>query len=296
MKPLFARLSAETAATYDLVMKSAGIPCRVVPQSGRYVIMVATDLRQSAIEAVSLYLGENPPRISAEPSRRFQGAKTYSALFIVPILVVIHWCIKPGYEHQVFVENFGADAQRIMAGELYRCATALLLHADWSHLLNNVVGGILFGTVAASLGGWGVGWLMILLSGVTGNYLTALWYRHGHLSIGASTAVFGALGVCVALNLWRVARDKVSPWRMWLPLAGGLALLGFLGGSARSDVMAHLLGFACGLVIGGAYGLFRKRPWGAGIQLAAAVTGVVLILLGLAWGVRAAGWKLEWFA
>lgn len=214
---------------------------------------------------------------------------TWSALYIAPVLAVIHWAIRPGHEHRVFAEHLGADARLIVGGEIYRCVTALFLHQDWPHVVNNMAGAILFGTVVASVCGWGVGWLMILLSGAFGNLLTALWYERAHLSIGASTAVFGALGLCVALNLWRTARNARPSWRMWLPLAGGLALLGFLGGSPHSDLMAHLCGFACGLLIGGVYGLVRRTPWDVPIQFGAAGVGMAIIALSWIWGVAGSG-------
>lgn len=46
--------------------------------------------------------------------------------------------------------------------------------------------------------------------------------------------------------------------RAWLPLAGGLALLGFLGSSAHTDITAHLFGFLAGAVLGLFYTLRFK--------------------------------------
>lgn len=284
MTPLFARLSAEDARTYDLVLRSAGIPCQLHPYRGFWAVTVTQPHRRKALKTITLYLSENPSHPSTGHIDTAPGVITWSALFIVPILAVIHWAIHPGYEHQIFVERLGADAEQIIDGEFYRCVTGLLLHSDWPHVVNNMVGMILFGTVTASACGWGVGWLMILLSGALGNLLTAVWYRQAHLAIGASTAVFGALGICVALNLWRYARHSNRSWRMWLPLAGGLALLGFLGGSPYSDLMAHLSGFGCGLMIGVVYGACRRRPWKSHVQLFAATVAMGMIALGWGWG------------
>jgi membrane associated rhomboid family serine protease len=62
------------------------------------------------------------------------------------------------------------------------------------------------------------------------------------VSIGASTAVFGALGI---LSMLQVPRRSA-----WLTLGAGVALLGLLGTSARADLLAHLFGFAAGVVEG----------------------------------------------
>lgn len=289
MRPLFARLSGETARVYGLVLSSAGIPYQTHVKNGLWSITVATFYRRPAIDAVGLYLNENPIQAPAEHPAQVAGIRTYSALYVAPVLAFIHWAIIPGYEHQVFVEVLGADAEQIMAGDVYRCITALLLHKDWPHVVNNVAGLILFGMVASSISGWGVAWLMILISGAAGNVMTALWYQQNHMAIGASTAVFSALGLCTAMNLWRHIRKSISSRRSWLPLAGGLALLGFLGSSPHSDLLAHFYGFLAGLVTGGLYGWKCRQPLRWGIQMASAIGAVGLVSLCWIYGIYFGG-------
>jgi membrane associated rhomboid family serine protease len=254
MRPLFARLSAERAQTYGLVLAAAGIEHQIRCAGASWSIAVWPAQRRPAIEAVALYLKENPDQTSNQLSLFSMGARTYSAWYIAAIMVLIHLLIASGAEHQAFVQRFGADAAQITAGHIYRCVTALLLHADFQHLLGNIAGLVLFGSVAASLCGWGLGWLMILAAGASGNLVTALWYGHDHLAIGASTAIFGAVGICTAVSLWmrlwEKTRDSNRSWRRWMPLAGGLALLGLLGTSPRADLAAHLAGFVDGLILG----------------------------------------------
>lgn len=284
MRPLFSHLSTETAKTYGLVLTSAAIPHQVNYQPDKCSIAVPRYHRRAAITVVSLYLRENPTPSLPDQPPTVRGHKTFSAFFIVPFLAIIHALISPGYEHRVFVETFGADAEQILRGDIYRCITALFLHQDWPHVVNNMVGLALFGTVAASISGWGVGWLMILFAGLTGNLITALWYQNDHISIGASTAVFGALGLCIALNLWLRARGYIPFSRIWLPVAGGLALLGLLGTSPHTDLMAHLSGFGCGVLVGGVYGWISSKPQGLAVQLAAAISAFATIVLCWAYG------------
>ncbi len=283
MRPLFAHLPAEKAHTYGLVLTASGIPHSTYCKGIFWSIVVSPIHRQAALEAIKLYLKENPPLDITIPYSGTYGQKTYSAIYIIAILILIHWEILPGYEHQVFAENLGADAGQIVAGHIHRCVTALFLHADWSHLLGNVVGVALFGTTVASLCGWGMGWLLILMSGMGGNWMTAVWYKQDHLAIGSSTAVFGAVGLCAALNFWLLVRRHRRPWQAWLPLAGGLALVGFLGTAPHSDLMAHLSGFGSGLVIGALYGWWRRQPLQWMFQSAAAILAV---------GVVAASWLI----
>lgn len=295
MQPLFSRLSADKVRTYSLVLSAVGVAHRVHRQGPVWSIEVRPDQRGVAVEAIALYLKENPAR---QPDRGqffpVRGARTYSALYVAAILSLIHFLIAPGVEQGRFVAAFGADAARIMSGELYRCATALLLHADIPHLLGNVAGLVLFGTVAASLCGWGLGWCMVLAAGFAGNWITAWWYGDNHLSVGSSTAVFGAMGICTVLSLWNSRRRKnrkvERTWRGWIPLAGGLALLGLLGTAPQADLMAHLSGFASGIVFAGAGVLvFRRLPYGtpAWLEWTAAIVACAWVavcwLRGMAW-------------
>ena len=91
----------------------------------------------------------------------------------------------------------------------------------------------------------------MLLSGAAGNWLTAALRGAPHSAVGASTGIFGGIGGLAALELMRRRRGAaVSAWRAWAPIAAGLALLGFLGTSPQSDVLAHLFGFAVGALLG----------------------------------------------
>lgn len=261
MQPLFARLSGQKAHTYSLVLSAVGISHQVSRQGSMWSIAVPPANRTAAIEAVSLYLKENPTRSGYGSALLRLGSRTYSAWYIAAVLALIHLLIATGPEQRLFADAFGADSGQILTGDLYRCVTALLLHADGQHLLGNIAGLIIFGTVVASLCGWGLGWSLILASGFAGNLFTAFWYRQDHLSIGASTAVFGAVGICTYLSLrigmWKKDQYAQRPWRQWMPLAAGLALLGFLGTSPHADLMAHLSGFVFGLMIG-----FLGCAWG----------------------------------
>jgi len=125
-----------------------------------------------------------------------------------------------------------ANADAILQGEWWRTVTALTLHADAGHVAGNaVLGGLLLTLLARSVGP-GLASVLMLLSGATGTFGAAELIRHDFVSIGASTAVFGVLGVLAALP----RRSR----RVWMPVLGGLALLALLGTSKRADVAVHL--------------------------------------------------------
>jgi len=119
---------------------------------------------------------------------------------------------------------------------------------------------------------------MILLSGITGNLFNAYMYESAHVAIGASTAVFGAIGILAGYQgvKWKNRPGKIK--KAWVPVACGLALLGLMGsGGVNVDIMAHLFGFGFGILIGGIYGLWVKNIPGHLIQwmCAAGVLGIV---------------------
>jgi membrane associated rhomboid family serine protease len=289
MAPLFAHLNAEQARLYALVLASSGIRHALDHQEARWSIQVPAEERRRALRAIAAYRSENAAPPEALPSLASEPIRTFSAVYAAFILAAVHLAVGADREQQALFAAFDANAHLIMNGQIYRCLTALLLHADWPHLLANVAGTLLFGTYAVALYGWGVSWLLIIASGALGNLLTAWWYAGGHAAIGASTAVFAALGLCAAMSLWRRMALRGSGWRRWAPLAGGLALVGWLGTAPRSDLLAHLLGFSVGLLCGSLYARACGRifPWP--VQVAALLVVVVGIVAGWYQGMAYSG-------
>ena len=149
-------------------------------------------------------------------------------------------------------------AQILKHGEWYRIITALTLHGDLSHLVGNVAVGIIFAMSLIPLLGTGVTWMLILATGALGNAINVCIYRETwHSAIGASTAVFGALGLLVGCRMQASIHDsrqfRTSARQLVIPLGAGFALVAFLGtGGERTDYLAHLWGFLVGIPLGAA--------------------------------------------
>ena len=175
------------------------------------------------------------------------------------------------------------DAGFLARGEWWRVLTALTLHGDMLHLLSNLAFGALFGYPAARLFGPGVAWLLILLGGAIAYGMDALLHPPQHYLLGASTAVFTALGLIAAYGWRRHLRD----WKPWMrnasPLLAGIALLAFTGtGGENTDILAHLAGFVVGAALGALCARLPMPPPGrTGMQWAAALAA--LAVLSLAW-------------
>jgi rhomboid protease GluP len=119
------------------------------------------------------------------------------------------------------------------------------------HLLGNAVASALLVTAVCQQLGPGVGLWLLLLAGAGGNALTAAVHRAGHVSVGASTAMFGAIGILAGLRIAAPGRVGSTPRKWWVVAAATLGLLALVGTGPTADLFAHLFG----LLVGGALGL-----------------------------------------
>jgi membrane associated rhomboid family serine protease len=147
-------------------------------------------------------------------------------------------------------EWFAAGSARsslILAGQWWRAVTALTLHADAGHVLGNVLAATLFAGSVWRRFGSGVGLALLLAAGTLGNLANALLRGAGHSSVGASTAVFAAVGALAADAL---VQRRVPRGGRLAPLGAGLGILAMLGTSERADLWAHFFGLAAGVLLG----------------------------------------------
>ena len=275
---ILANLTQEQADTFALVLASAGIASHIRGEALACELWVEEAHAPEALGLIRDYREENrPQRLPGRPRMLREYGRTTAGLWGALILLACYLAVVRGGGLNAYSRVYGAASGLIQQGQLYRCATALLLHADAVHLAGNLLGIAVFATAVCSVAGWGVGWLMILATGIAGNLANAYFYSAGHLSIGASTAVFGAVGILSALQLVRRIVRPGERFKAFLPLAAGLALLAMLGASENADLTAHLFGFFCGLLLGGLYGLQARRPAGPFVQAGAllAVTAAV---------------------
>ena len=157
----------------------------------------------------------------------------------------------------------GSRRGRCCAGEWWRAVTALTVHRELDHLGGNLAFGAFFGYFVGRYLGSGVGWLAVLLAASGANALNAWVQSPAHRSIGASTAVFAALGMLVTYT-WRrgylarhaVARAHRADRRRHRPAR----VHGH--GAARTRILgAHLFGFIAGLGAGLALARFAPVEW-----------------------------------
>lgn len=265
-----------------LVLTAVQIPFQIVDDVASCAIVVPASFSAQAMQELIEYDTENPPqpRVERQPLTLFNAVPGLIAygLIICGIAVIADFTT---WGKDWYVAG-GVDGVLIRAGEWWRTITALTLHSDLHHLIGNLVFGIMFGLFAGRLLGSGVAWFSIIVAAALGNTLNTLLLEATHRAIGASTAVFAALGL-VAGFVWRgkfMAQDRWS-YRLG-PIVGGFALLMYTGtGGERTDIGAHLMGFLFGLGAGMLLTSVRERLDDRRLQQVAGMAA--LLLIGGAW-------------
>ncbi|MFH0997739.1 MAG: rhomboid family intramembrane serine protease [Pseudomonadota bacterium] len=275
-------LSEEDANTCLLILASAGISCRTTGQPDNWTISVLPGDSEKALAEIEKYFQENretPDGPGGEDGWSRIPHKIHTGIGAALGLLAGHFFMIHHGGIPFFAEKYGASASSILNGELYRTVTALMIHADSVHLVGNMAALALFFTVVCSVQGFGVGSFCLLASGALGNFVTALLYRSAHLSIGSSTAVFGAVGILISHQTFRSFRVSKQRFRAWLPLGGGLCLLGLFSEGKHTDILAHLFGLGSGMAIGCIFECLFKKPPDAFYQYLFLLLTVAVMLL-----------------
>ena len=277
-------LTQQQARIWALVLDSRAIPCCIEPVGSDWHLLVPEHQLESARREVQLYEEANRNWPPALPATRQLAENTLPTLSVLLLLAILHNLTLIGFSlpergvldlHQIGA----AHAADIRNGLWWQCVTALTLHGDLTHLLSNLTIGAVFIILLCRELGSGLAWSLLLVSGSAGNLLNAWAQSPAHRSVGASTAVFGAVGILAALSM---VRDHHHLRRRWfVPVAAGLALLAILGTEGKNtDLGAHLFGFCAGLLSGaGAEFLVGKygRPGGLLNFLLALLSGAVVV-------------------
>lgn len=256
-------LSKRKLRNWTLVLQARQIPCKTEQLQHGWQLLVPTDHFQTALDQLQRYETENrnwPPPLPQLPPQQENTTTTIWVLIALGLFhILTHKHLNPLEQAPLDWYQLGnAHAGKILDGQWWRLVTALTLHSGGVHLAGNIIiGGIFINRLCRDLGS-GLGWSLVLLCGALGNLLNALLQSPAHRSIGASTAVFAAVGLLAAINMLRYRHNLRHRWP--LPVAAGLGLLALLGaGGENTDIGAHLFGFLCGTLIGLIYG-FRSQP------------------------------------
>lgn len=280
------------AREWTFVLTARGIPHTLRRQGGGWRLYVPRRRAEEALAEIQAYRAERENIVLPDP-----GAVSRPPSVVWPVLAIMGivsgcWGLLLGGamvwgRRVVFRDSGGGDTAAMLAGQWWRAATALTLHADPAHLCGNALSAALFLSLLCRETGIGLGLALAVGAGIGGNLLKALIQGPGLYFLGASTAVFGALG---ALGGVRLAGERPPHcMRRFVTVGAVLMLLAMLGAGSEDtgtvDLAGHLFGFLSGLALGllSGWGLTRLGRPGFSVQ-------VVLGLL--AAGLLAGGWGL----
>jgi rhomboid protease GluP len=267
------------AEEWELVLLAQGLSPTMRRSADGVALCVSAAEVDRARAALLAYESENPPKL-AEQREPLGAADSFAASAVAGLLLLAFFSVTViSNPTMSWFERGSADAHKILNGELWRTVTALTLHSDVAHALSNAFGLALFLGAVSSVLGTGLGCALILLAGAGGNLANAFLHGVPHVSVGASTSVFGAVGVLGGLGVIMRRTKALSRRRAWLSVAAAFALLGMLGtGGGRVDIWAHLFGLLVGGILGILTALITPRPPELGIQRACGAMAVAALL------------------
>jgi membrane associated rhomboid family serine protease len=301
MFEIFRSLRLSECNERAFMLYAVGIASAIARDGSEFILLVDVDDTPAAGEHLHLYEQERlvrPPPPPPPPKLHPHALKGSIAYALV--LYFVAYAISNGLWRLDAFDVGELNAGLVQHGQWWRVWTALTLHLDILHLASNIAFGMWFGYLASRLIGVGNAWLLVVLGAGFANWVEGYFGPPGHLSVGASTAVFTALGLLSGYS-WRTRLAYPQRWALrWAPLVAGAVLLSWTGTGGESidqpgsggagltvDVLAHALGFVVGLGAGAAAALQavsrvldRVPQWLAGL--------LALVPLALAW-IRALG-------
>lgn len=267
-----------------LVLSAEGFEPRLARSAEGYHIEVAPEHLDSAIRILAAWRQERAEReirVELPPARSATSLEVAVAYALALALLAFHLGLDVSGRYEDLVMAGVNHASRVAGGDFFRLVTSLTLHSDISHVLGNTFfGGFFLAYVAGRLG-VGFGALAFVVTGTLGNLANDLYYGFDHHSMGASTGVFGLVGVLSGLAAWRRHQIATPGRGAWVAFGAGLGIVAMLGsGGPRVDVSAHIFGMIvgafAGLVI--AIPLASRPPPGQPAQFAALILAIAIVV------------------
>ncbi|MES0491466.1 MAG: rhomboid family intramembrane serine protease [Leptospirales bacterium] len=273
---------------FEAYLGAAQIIYSEFQKRGRIILVFLEKDYPAALHEWKQFKKEQKPSKIKTVTTSIQENYKYSllpTLLVLGAMVYFHFIIRDNSSFSSWLQSGGADNIKILSGEFFRTITALCLHSNLSHLMNNVLGILILVPFLIKETGSGWGWLLALLAGILGNYANAHFHaiiKPGvHLSIGASTLLFGILGLLGSKRIrsgWK--SDQRLRESVVIPVLALFALLAMMGISGQNtDIFAHLFGMLSGILLGVTLGKYDKYKRNLLFQSASWIMFVALIFI-----------------
>jgi len=274
--------SPRQAHEWALVLSATGIPHRVQPGMAGWTVLVFAADAARAQGALDAYDEESRPDPGLAAPDSGSRLTAWTVGVVTGALLLGFFAVAgPPATGSCWFARGAAVAGLMRSSEPWRALTALCLHADGMHAIGNALAtSLLLPAVVRSLGpGLGLG--LALVAGTGANLLAALIHPALHVSVGASTAIFGMIGILAALRFRLAPGRRETRGGRWVIPVATLLLLTMLGTAQGADVLGHTLG----LLVGVGIGLLAARQQGT-LPLT-----IQWALVGLAVGLVVGAWR-----
>ncbi len=178
---------------------------------------------------------------------------------IILILMVIKGVSVIAPESEQLI-NWGANyTVNTLTGQWWRLLTACFLHMGIIHLVMNVLALLSLGYATERIVGSLRFFIIYLIAGIGGS-LCSLWWHEQIVSVGASGAIFGILGLSAALVLLQEDEDYAIRKARLLRIGGFIGLNLIYGLKGNIDSAAHMGGLITGFLCGYALRPSLRHP------------------------------------
>lgn len=273
------------ARSWHLLLSSVTVPHRVVDRSEeplpwdelditeRFCLVVSEEDADRARALMDLNREEESKRqadIAAQKPATQRSTKATGLLvaLLMSVLFIAIYLKTPGFDSPLS-RQFRNDASLVLGGQWFRLLTAAFLHGDAGHLFSNIGFLLPLGLFCVERLGVGSFLFAFVWTATLGNIMSVMWHGVPFVSLGASGGVFGLLGTLVGISL----AESDTKHRTRALVGAGLAFLGMTAFAEKSDMAAHVFGFAAGLGFGAAALRMPRMDFVFGI-LAFVMTGV----------------------
>ncbi len=212
-----------------------------------FILVKISDLEPTLAEIEKYHL-KNNNRIKKNKIKLYKIDPSY---FILGAILFLGLFLIQEYSMEIYKwkELGKIHVFNIRSGEWHRVVTALTLHKDLAHLLSNLIFGTIFIYLLSLLIGPGAAVFLTLFSGIYGNMINTGFQSYNFMSLGASTAVFGAIGILGGLQIRGVFLSEI--YKPWVPPFSAFCFLVILGtGGTNVDIFGHFFGFGIGFLLG----------------------------------------------
>ncbi len=271
------------ARDFGVVLEAAGLPFACLEADGLCELWAPVSQATLVRREIEQALAEGAHGEAGATDEPVRGGAATGAMLYVAVLLAVAFAVGRSLLGIDWLDAGAVDASPGRRGEWWRAVTSLTLHLGPEHLLGNLLFGAAVGVLVGRQLGGGIGWLGILVAGALANLVEVAIAPASYSAVGASTAVFAALGI-LSGRAWRARAGTPRRWlQRTAPLAAGVGLLALLGsGKHHVDVLGHALGFLVGVAFGAPSalaGLARR----AGPRAQIGAGALALALVAIAW-------------